>query len=77
MGYKPFGQSTGSFEDILDRSVPTLFAGYGLVASLLLLAVVGFLLDRWLGATSWLLIGGIVMPLILGFAGLVRISRRR
>ena len=78
MGHKLFfARSTQSVEDSVDRSAPAFFVGYGLVGALLLLGAIGYVLDRWLGATQWLLIGGVVTPLVLGFAGLVRISRRR
>ena len=78
MGYKLFfARSTQSFEDNLDRSAPAFFASYGLVGALLLLGAIGYLLDRWLDATPWLLIAGLVTGLVIGFSGLLRIARRR
>ena len=77
MGHKPFfARSTQSFEDSVDRSAPAFFAGYGLVGALLLLGAIGYVLDRWLGATEWLLSAGLVAGLMLGFVGLLQVSRR-
>ena len=72
-----FARSTRSFEDTLERSAPAFFASYGLVGAILLLGAIGYLLDRLLGATPWLLIAGLVTSLVIGFSGLVRIATRR
>ena len=78
MGHnKFFARSTQSFEDTLDRSAPAFFASYGLVGAILLLGAIGYVLDRWLGATEWLLSAGLVTGLMLGFFGLLRMSRRQ
>ena len=78
MAHNPFfARSTRSFEDTLDRSVPAFFASYGLVAAILLLGAIGYVLDRSLGATEWLLSAGLVASLMLGFFGLLRMSRRQ
>ena len=78
MGHnKFFTRSTQSFEDTLDRSAPAFFASYGLVGAILLLGAIGYVLDRWLSATEWLLSAGLVAGLMLGFFGLLRMSRRQ
>ncbi len=77
MGHnKFFARSTQSFEDTLDRSAPAFFASYGLVGAILLMGAIGYVLDRWLSAAEWLF-AGLVACLMLGFFGLLRMSRRQ
>jgi F0F1-type ATP synthase assembly protein I len=74
---KFFARSTQSFEDTLDRSAPAFFASYGLVGAILLIGAIGYVLDWWLGTTEWLLSAGLAASLMLGFFGLLRMSRRQ
>jgi F0F1-type ATP synthase assembly protein I len=38
--------------------------------------VVGLLMDRWLGTTPWLMVGGVVLGFVGGFAHLMAILQR-
>lgn len=38
--------------------------------------IVGYLLDKWLGTSPWMIISGIVLGTIGAFAGLYRITSR-
>jgi F0F1-type ATP synthase assembly protein I len=66
-----------SMERNLTRSESTIFASYGLVGAILFFAAAGYLLDRWLDSSPWLLLGGLLTGLAVGFIGLVTAVRRR
>ena len=66
-----------SMERNLTRNESTIFASYGLVGAILFFAAAGYLLDRWLDSSPWLLLGGLLTGLAVGFFGLLRAVRRR
>ena len=66
-----------SMERNLTRNESTLFASYGLVGAILFFAAAGYLLDRWLDSSPWLLLGGLLTGVAVGFFGLLRAVRRR
>ena len=66
-----------SMERNLTRYESTIFASYGLVGAILFFAAAGYLLDRWLDSSPWLLLGGLLTGMAVGFFGLLRAVRRR
>jgi F0F1-type ATP synthase assembly protein I len=66
-----------SMERNLISNESTIFVSYGLVGAILLFAAAGYLLDRWLDSSPWLLLGGLLTGLAVGFFGLLRAVRRR
>lgn len=66
-----------SMERNLTRNESTIFASYGLVGAILLFAAAGYLLDDWLDSSPWLLLGGLLTGMAVGFVGLVRAVRGR
>lgn len=66
-----------SMERNLTRNESTIFASYGLVGAILLFAAAGYLLDDWLDSSPWLLLGGLLTGMAVGFVGLVRAVRRQ
>jgi F0F1-type ATP synthase assembly protein I len=66
-----------SMEEILTRNERTIFASYRLVGAILLFGAAGYLLDRWLMTTPWLLMVGLLTGIAVGFLGLLRVVRRR
>ena len=66
-----------AMETNLIRSGSTIFASYGLVGAILLFGAAGYLLDRWLDTSPWLLLAGLLSAVAIGFFGLVRAVRRR
>ena len=66
-----------SMERNLTRNESTIFASYGLVGAILFFAAAGYLLDRWLDSSPWLLLGGLLTGVAVGFFGLLRAVRRR
>jgi ATP synthase protein I len=51
-------------------------AGLTMFFSVVSLTGVGWLLDRWLGTTPWLLVAGVVMGAIAGFYQFVRLASK-
>jgi F0F1-type ATP synthase assembly protein I len=45
---------------------------YGIVGAVLGLGAIGFILDRWLESTPWLMLGGLFLGLAIGFYSLKR-----
>jgi F0F1-type ATP synthase assembly protein I len=66
-----------SMGENLTRNESGIFASYGLVGAILLFGTAGYLLDRWLASSPWLLLGGLLAGLIIGFFGLLRTIRQR
>ena len=66
-----------AMETNLSRNESTIFASYGLVGAILLFGAAGYLLDRWLDTSPWLLLAGLLTALAIGFFGLLRAVRRR
>jgi F0F1-type ATP synthase assembly protein I len=72
----PSGGSNKSWQSDIGRSSSYLGFGAQLAVSMLLYVVGGYLLDRWLGTTPWLLVTGAVIGMIAFFFQLARIARR-
>jgi ATP synthase protein I len=49
-------------------------AAFTLFASVISLAGIGWLVDRWLGTKPWLLVTGIILGAIVGFYQFVRLT---
>lgn len=64
-------------QDNLRRAGPVAAAGYTLVGAILLLGGLGFVLDRWLDASPWFLLGGLLLGIVVGFYELSKIMWRR
>lgn len=63
-------QSTGA---VVRKSGMVYAAIFSLVTAVIVLLGVGWALDRWLGTTPWLLVGGIVLGSVVGFYQFIRI----
>ena len=64
-------------QQTLTRSEPRIAASYALVGAILLFGGAGYALDRWLDTSPWILAGGLLMGLGIGFANLALSLRRR
>ena len=69
------GRANEAMAENLERNESTTFAAYRLVGAILLLGGAGYLLDRWMGTDPWLLLGGLMLGVCVGFAGLLKAVR--
>ena len=51
-------------------------AAFNLFASVITLAGLGWLLDRWLETAPWLLVAGVVLGAVVGFYQFIRITSK-
>ena len=65
-----------SLEDNLTRNESTIFTSYGLIGSILVFGGAGLLLDHFMGTSPWLLLMGLAIGLVAGFAGLYRLMHK-
>ena len=57
-------------QEELGRQERPMSVSYGIVGAILLLGAIGFVLDRVLQTTPWLMLGGLFLGLGIGFYGL-------
>lgn len=69
-------RSLSRFQENVRRSGPAAGAGYALMGAILLLGGAGYGLDAWLGTSPWLLLGGLLLGLIVGFYELAKVVWR-
>ena len=51
-------------------------ASYSLIGAIVLLGGLGYFADGWLGTEPWLLIGGLLLGIVVGFYELARVVWR-
>ena len=56
----------------ISSSGPAAGVSYTLIGAIVLLGGIGYALDEWLGTSPWLLFGGLVLGLTVGFYELAR-----
>lgn len=61
------------FQKIIRESGPAAGASYTLVGSVILLGGIGYILDKWLNTAPYLLLGGLLLGMIVGFYELAKI----
>jgi len=64
------------FQENLRKSGPEMLAGYTLIAAILICGGIGLALDHWLGTSPWILVGGLLLGIVVGFFELARIVWR-
>lgn len=74
---EPLRRTRTTRQDIVKQTAPAFFAAYFLLGAILLLAAIGYLLDRWLDTGPWLLVAGLLIGVSIGFVGLVTSMRTR
>jgi F0F1-type ATP synthase assembly protein I len=52
-------------------------ASYSLIGAIVLLGGLGYVGDEWLGTGPWLLLGGLMLGIVVGFYELARVIWRR
>jgi F0F1-type ATP synthase assembly protein I len=69
-------RSVKSLQENVTRAAPAMAAAYGLVGAILLFGALGYGLDRWLGS-SWFLVGGLMLGVVVGFYELIKATYKK
>ncbi len=62
--------------EVTRKSGVVYAAVFAIVSAIVSCLAVGWLLDRWLGTSPWLLVSGVVLGSIIGFYEFIRIISR-
>jgi F0F1-type ATP synthase assembly protein I len=69
----PFlGRVLSNFQQTVSRAGPAAAASYALIGAIAVCGGLGYLADLWLGTRPWLLLGGLLAGLVVGFYQLAR-----
>ncbi len=60
------------FQKVIRESGPAASASYTLIGAIILLGLIGYFSDNWLGTSPWLLLTGLLLGLIVGFYELAK-----
>jgi len=71
-----FTRSFQVFQDNVNRAGPAATASYTLIGAIILLGMLGYAVDRWLGSAPWGAFIGLLLGLVVGFYELVKAVRR-
>ncbi|MCH7612639.1 MAG: AtpZ/AtpI family protein [Candidatus Marinimicrobia bacterium] len=72
-----FARSFQYFQKLVKQSGPAAAASYSLIGGIIILVLVGYFLDEWLGTKPWLMLFGLMMGLFSGFYGLAKTIWRK
>ena len=65
-------RSLKALQTTISRSGPAATVSYTLIGAIILLGGIGYALDQRLGTGPWLLFGGLVLGLVVGFYELAK-----
>lgn len=68
-------RATEALQDNVARSGRVAGASYTLIGGIILLGGLGYVLDGWWGTKPWLLLGGLLIGIVVGFYEIVMASR--
>ena len=68
-------RATEALQDNVARSGRAAGASYTLIGGIILLGGLGYVLDGRLGTKPWLLVGGLVLGIIVGFYEIVKATK--
>jgi F0F1-type ATP synthase assembly protein I len=68
-------RATEALQDNVTRSGRVAGASYTLVGGIIVLGGLGYFLDGRLGTKPWLLLGGLLLGIVVGFYEIVKASR--
>ena len=60
-------------QEVTRKSGLVYAAVFAIISSIVVFLVVGWLLDRWLGTSPWLLVCGIILGAAVGFYEFIRL----
>lgn len=64
-------------QENIRRAGPAAAASYTLIGAILLLGGAGYALDRWLGTSPWMVLGGLLLGVVVGLYEVARTVWRR
>jgi F0F1-type ATP synthase assembly protein I len=73
----PLAQSARELQRTAEQAGPAAGAGYTLIGAIILLGVIGYGVDRWLGTAPWFLVGGLILGIVVGMYELSKTVWRR
>src|SRR5256885_14085247 len=59
-------RSTRALQHNAEQAGPAAGASYTLIGAIILLGGIGYAVDRWLGTSPWVLLGGLVVGIVVG-----------
>ncbi|HIC38814.1 MAG TPA: AtpZ/AtpI family protein [Candidatus Marinimicrobia bacterium] len=65
------------FQKIIKESGPAASASYTLIGGVLIMGLLGYFMDDWLGTKPWLLLTGLFLGLFTGFYELAKTVWRK
>jgi F0F1-type ATP synthase assembly protein I len=65
-------RSLEAFQANVTNSGSAAGASYALIGALVLFGGIGYAIDQWRGTSPWVLVGGLVVGLIVGFYELAK-----
>ena len=68
-------RATEALQDNVARSGRVAGASYTLVGGIIVLGGLGYVLDGRLGTEPWLLVGGLLMGIVVGFYEIVKATK--
>lgn len=72
-----FARSFHYFQKIVKESGPAAAASYSLIGGVIILVLLGYFLDEWLGTKPYLMLLGLTMGLFSGFYQLAKTIWRK
>ncbi|HKB10645.1 MAG TPA: AtpZ/AtpI family protein [Vicinamibacterales bacterium] len=74
----PFlARSARALQHTAGQAGPAAGASYTLIGAIVLLGGIGYAVDRWLGASPWFLVGGLVLGIVVGMYELAKTVWKR
>jgi ATP synthase protein I len=70
-------RSTAEFQRRAEQAGPAAGAGYTLIGAIMLLGLIGYGLDRWIGTAPWFLVGGLILGVVVGMYELAKTVWKR
>jgi ATP synthase protein I len=65
-------RSTEALQQTAEQAAPAAGAGYTLIGAIMLLGLIGYGIDRWLGTSPWFLVGGLLLGIVVGMYELAK-----
>jgi len=76
-GGNALGRSLKALQESIRKSGPVAGASYALIGAIIVLGLIGYGIDQWLGTTPWFLLGGLLLGIIVGFYDLAKVIWKR